>query len=156
MQHRAVDAETVPELHKRLLQRTEVMKTLANWTTGVLKKRCVSRVWEGVGLRGNKRVECKGISGSSSLAVGVQPSTQRKKVCWVLVRAKGMYRKECLVLSESPCTFGLGLTTLRERGALAGPGRGRRGGQHVVGLQLINEKRGCVVINQFFLLGAQK
>ncbi|KAF5832509.1 hypothetical protein DUNSADRAFT_11581 [Dunaliella salina] len=38
LEHRAVNAESVPELHKRLIQRREVMATLAHWTNGVLRK----------------------------------------------------------------------------------------------------------------------
>jgi len=39
LQHRAVNAESVPELHRRLIQRREVMATLGHWTNRVLRKR---------------------------------------------------------------------------------------------------------------------
>lgn len=35
---RAASADSVPELHRRLLQRREVVTTLTKWTDGVLSR----------------------------------------------------------------------------------------------------------------------
>jgi len=44
MKHQATDAKSVPALHKRLIQRREILSALTHWASSVTKKRWVRLV----------------------------------------------------------------------------------------------------------------